>query len=703
MFRRRNARFRKNNTLRIVLAILSVTAIILFTPFIVACVYDFFYTLPIRIYKAPNNAFYEIIVPPNHPSDDNSVFKYSSLVSKAKKKNKCLKRKSARHEFIRVLGKNMRQEDMTEPRYLVIGASTALGAAITRKFAYKERPFIALGGINEVDFSSKDAFIPLENVTIKQAFIIYQPPYTRHSTTDGSAELDSISTKYIEELSSYLNDRDIPFVFAPVSPISEDTISVALRYGACVVEVPYLVDKNAFYDLENPTMRAVRECRISGKSDIEIFDNEMTYHSITADEASKFVRHQIKYENDLKKGRFAIYGSSNISVEKAVKLAVKAAGLEKCDLKFHKTHHKIQKLPETNHKALVGEDNDDIEKMITDEFSNFNRTEKPGVYLSIVVCGKHDNSISSTFIQRSAKFLKRINDAIERVPLANIEIIFVDYATDAKKTSLIHQELLDNDAIGTNLRDKIQFIIVPPEVHQKLLTDVMNTSSNKAPILEYVAKNVGIQRSQGKFVLTTTVENLLSDELFELIAARQFNTAVVYRSLRIDEKEGTFTNSKFEDVIQILNEPWNIKKFDVKNKCQIQNDERFSIIDSKQSFINKSSSKLENCGAADFLLMSKKMWDAVEGFNEIPANENVDDLFLAKLMRFVPGYAQMVTYPTMFHMKKKYSIPITYDMSNYIDDYFCTGTCQTCPNFGENPNWGMSDKRLEIYNSKKWQ
>lgn len=699
MFRRRNIRFRrKNSMLRIILAILAISVMILVTPFIVAYFYDFFYTLPIRIYKAPNNSFYEITVPSSHPTESNDVFKYSSLVSKSIKKNKCLKRKSARHEFVRILGKNLRQEDMTEPRYLVIGASTALGAAITRKFAYKNRPFIALGGINEIDFTTKDAFIPFENVTIKQAFIIYQPPLTRHSTTDGSAVLDEISAKYIEGLSSYFNERDIPFVFAPVAPISEETLTTALRYGACVVEVPYLVDKNAFYDLENPTIRAVRECRISGKSDIEIFSPDMMYHSIRADEASKFVRHQIKYENDLKKGRFAIYGSSNISVEKAVRLAVKAAGLEDCELTFHETPHQVSKIPETSHSALVGEENENVEKMITDEYSNFSRSEKAGVYMSIVVYGQNDNLGSASLIEKTKKFFKRINNALIEVPLANIEIIFVDYATDTKKYSLIHQKLLESFSFGPKIADKVQFIVVPRETHINLLSNVMNTSLNKASVLEYVAKNIGIQRAKGKFVMTTNIENLLSDELFELIAARQFNTAVVYRSVRFDEKEATYENFTFDQVIKILNEPWRANSFDVKQRCNIDNEDRFTIIDSKQRFIEKSSSKLKNCGVSDFLIMSKKMWDAIEGFNELPANEYIDDLFLAKLMRFVPGYAQMVTYPIMLHMKKKFIIPSTYDVVNLIDDYYCTGRCTKCPDFDENVHWGMSDKRFETYN-----
>ncbi|OHT03340.1 hypothetical protein TRFO_29259 [Tritrichomonas foetus] len=689
IIRRSIRRTRRNYFLRVSLFICFMALLLFLVPLLVLQIFDFFHRLPIMIYKAPNNAFYEIVIPPKVESEEHKAFKYRNIISNSK--GKCLNRKMARSEYIRILGKNLRQEDLAEPRYLVIGASTALGAAISRKFAYKGKPFIAINGINEIDFTSPDSLIPFENVTIKQAFIVYQPPLTHHSTTDGSQDLNDIATNYIRGITSFLNDREIPFVFAPVSPISEETMTTALRNGGCVVEVPYLVDKDAFYDLENPTMRAVRECRISGRTDIEIIPTK-SYHSIRADDASKFVRHQIKYPDDIKRGRFAIYGASNITIEEAVKTAVKAANLDHCDLHFHQTPHKIDEFPETQHKALIGEEDDNVTQMLMTEFSGFNRTEKETKYFSFVIVGRHDN-FSKGFERRAQNFLDRISGALEKVPLADIEIIFVDYATDLKKGNSLLNQVFN---ISENLKGKVQYIIVPQSAHYKILKKMndQNNSSVKISFLEYLAKNIGIRRAKGKFVLTTNPDDLLSDELFELIAARQFNTALLYRATRWDERDSTYNNKTFDEIVQGLNEPWTMRKYDINQRCSFGK-QRFSIIESFDSFEEHSAP----CGAGDFILLSKKMWDAIDGFNEIPANPNVDVLFISKMMRLIPGFAQMFTHPLILHQKhpkKNIFRPSVENHTKYMMEYCCHGNCLSCGNYDHTKNWGMSDESFEI-------
>ena len=660
------------------------TVVMITVPLMIIFVIDFFTRLPNMIYKEPINPFYEIVIPPKNPSNMNKVFKYNKIINK--NKGKCINRKKTRNEFIRVLGKNFRIDDMKEPRQLVIGASTVLGAAISRKFSYKGIPYIAINGINELDFSSLDSFIPFENVTISKAYIVYQPPFYHHSSTDGSDYLNSVALKYITGITNYLNEKEIPFVFAPISPISEEMMTLVLQNGGCIVQVPYLVDKDAFYDLENPTMRAVRECRISGKSTIDVYPN-MFYHSIMADDASKFIRHQIKYDNDIKKGRFMIYGASNISIEKAVRTAVSAAGLDKCQINFVRSIYHTDEIPETNHKALIGDEDDNVTKMIAETFQNFNRLEKDRKYLSIVVTGRNDN-FSNGFEKRAQIYLDRINEALEKVPLADIEILFVDYATDIHKYNLLDKVL----TFGKNLIGKIQFIIIPQTTHYKLIKR-FNTSQH-IPFLEYIAKNIGIRRAKGKFVLTTNPDDLLSDEFFDLVAARQFNAALLYRASRFDEQDSTYDDTTFQQIIQSLNEPWSIQKYSIKQRSY--GTQRFSIIDSYEAFELHSSPSY----AGDFIMLSKKMWDAVEGFNEFPANPKVDSLFLGKLMKFVPGYAQMFMFPFIYHLKhSKQSIfrPSVENHSQLIQEYFCSGKCLLCGQYDDISNWGLSDESFEIH------
>jgi hypothetical protein len=264
----------RDPVIRLLTLILVLVSLAVTVPVVVIGAVEYAENRKYRVYKVPNNSFYEIVVPPPFARPESRDFKYKDLLTASSKNASCLSRRSARHEFVRILGKNLRAEDLQEPQMLIVGAGTALGAAIVRKFAQKDVPFIAIKGINEVDFSSPDARILFETITIKRAFIVYQPPLTRHSKSDGAQFLTRVSVDYIRGLTDFLNERDVPFVFAPVAHIAEEVMAVALKNGGCVVEVPHLVDHLAFHDLENPMIRAVRECRIAGATEVQFIPHE---------------------------------------------------------------------------------------------------------------------------------------------------------------------------------------------------------------------------------------------------------------------------------------------------------------------------------------------------------------------------------------------------------------------------------------------
>jgi hypothetical protein len=335
---RRIRRAFRHSTVKVIATILAVFFLLVTVPVVVVAITLYFEDRQYAIYKMPNNSFYEIVILPPFFRPESRDFKSHNLI-KSTKQDQCINRTTIRHEFVRVLGKNLRAENLKTPQILIVGVSTALGAAIARSFAHKEAPFIAIKGINEVDFSSPDARLLFDGLVLKRAFIIYQPPLSRHSTTDGSEELNAIASEYLRGLTEFLSERDVPFVFAPVAPACEEVLVTALKNGGCVVEIPNLVDHLAFHDLENPMVRAVRECRISGRSFIEHAAGA-TVHSFTANEVSKFVRKQIKDEHDLRKGRFAIHGKTNVTVEAAVRIALAAAGFSTCNVSFATYPHR---------------------------------------------------------------------------------------------------------------------------------------------------------------------------------------------------------------------------------------------------------------------------------------------------------------------------------------------------------------------------
>jgi hypothetical protein len=74
----------------------------------------------------------------------------------------------------------------------------------------------------------------------------------------------------------------------------------------------------------------------------------------------------------------------------------------------------------------------------------------------------------------------------------------------------------------------IRIITVPPHIHAR------QPFADSLPILIHRARNVGIRRALGQFVLPTSADILLSDELAAEIALRQLDACALYRIARHD-------------------------------------------------------------------------------------------------------------------------------------------------------------------------
>jgi hypothetical protein len=75
---------------------------------------------------------------------------------------------------------------------------------------------------------------------------------------------------------------------------------------------------------------------------------------------------------------------------------------------------------------------------------------------------------------------------------------------------------------------KPRIITVPAELHNKY------RYSGKLPIYQMIAKNVGIRRARGDFILATNIDILMSDEMFLFATGPLLNKGTSYRVDRID-------------------------------------------------------------------------------------------------------------------------------------------------------------------------
>jgi hypothetical protein len=74
----------------------------------------------------------------------------------------------------------------------------------------------------------------------------------------------------------------------------------------------------------------------------------------------------------------------------------------------------------------------------------------------------------------------------------------------------------------------VRIIEVPHELHATL------EHSDRLPLYQMIAKNVGIRRARGEFVVATNIDILFSDELMTLLAQQALDPRHVYRVDRVD-------------------------------------------------------------------------------------------------------------------------------------------------------------------------
>jgi hypothetical protein len=229
-------------------------------------------------------------------------------------------------------------------------------------------------------------------------------------------------------------------------------------------------------------------------------------------------------------------------------------------------------------------------------------------YLSVVMAGRNDG-YGGDFLGRMRRSTSIWQALAWNAGLA-LEVIVVDWNGPEDRPSL-------ESCLGVG---GVRFIAV------KTLMGVP-----RFPMLEYVAKNVGIKNARGEFVLATNPDIIPSPELVGWLSRYDLRERRFYRIDRRDtlqpkgESMGDFLRSCEENVFRV-------------NK-------RLG-----RSLFSFGSLHTNACG--DFTLMSKKDWERLRGYPEVVGPPHYVDSFLL-LVAQNSGLRQMILHPPMkiFHIE----------------------------------------------------
>ena len=143
-------------------------------------------------------------------------------------------------------------------------------------------------------------------------------------------------------------------------------------------------------------------------------------------------------------------------------------------------------------------------------------------YLSLVATSRNDDH-GGRLLPRMQLFVDGFIEQCKRHRL-DAELILVEWNPPPERPRLTAALRWPSEPGPCRVR----IIEVPPEVHRRFqFFDCL-------PLFQMIAKNVGIRRARGEFVLATNVDILFSDELMRFLASRRLDGGRMYRIDRHD-------------------------------------------------------------------------------------------------------------------------------------------------------------------------
>jgi hypothetical protein len=143
-------------------------------------------------------------------------------------------------------------------------------------------------------------------------------------------------------------------------------------------------------------------------------------------------------------------------------------------------------------------------------------------YLSVVVTARNDDH-GGNLLGRMQAFAGGFIEQAKRHNLSS-ELIFVEWNPPAERPPL--REVLQWPVDFGPCQ--VRFIEVPLAVHSRY------QHAEVLPLYQMMAKNVGIRRARGEFILATNIDILFSEELVAFLAERRLTEGKMYRMDRHD-------------------------------------------------------------------------------------------------------------------------------------------------------------------------
>ncbi len=260
--------------------------------------------------------------------------------------------------------------------------------------------------------------------------------------------------------------------------------------------------------------------------------------------------------------------------------------------------------------------------------------------MSLVAASRNDNHGGDP-LQRTKIFIDCFARQCEKYKIP-AEIILVDWNPVPDRPGLSAELEMPSDVSYCSGR----VISVPSVLHRRI------KYGDRFPFFQMIAKNVGICRARGQFVIATNIDIIFSDELMHFIGQKQLDPKRQYRVDRFDIESGLSENTPLDETIAYAWEhpvrqnrrfgPSRLVKQlygkeSIKRKCDVDPD-TFGKIQGIQlekqngtwlihSDRNSPMENIHTNACGDYTLMSSEAWRRIRGYPEFEAYSfNIDSM-----------------------------------------------------------------------------
>jgi hypothetical protein len=242
-------------------------------------------------------------------------------------------------------------------------------------------------------------------------------------------------------------------------------------------------------------------------------------------------------------------------------------------------------------------------------------------YLSIVVASRND-SHGGDILRRMRLFMAGLLEQTRRHRFC-VELVFVEWNPPADRLRL--HEVLPKP--GANDYLTLRYITVPAWIHQQF------RRAPDIPLFQMIAKNVGIRRARGNFILCTNIDLLFSDALFRALASKSLREDTYYRANRCDVPETIDPAWPFSEQLawcernigrrlgrNLRYKNINLELVGLQHKSRAKKwvfDKMALGMGLYWTPEKKKYFQLDLFACGDFTLMSRQAWEAVQGYVEL--------------------------------------------------------------------------------------